>query len=316
MNGDRMDGGRRVKRLIVAMAVCLATALTVPRSQAAPLDSPPPVTLFGLHPSDSSGIQVGPDGPTESMHIQSPNRKPGAHSAGGQVAMPQAFAPKGVPDKGVATIERSGTGFFIGPDGTLLTAAHVISGCSSIQIVSKYLPRLWVSVLAADLNQDLALLRTVDTVSTSFVRLAINAPTSNRLLVLGFPANAGMTDPAESWVALENQKFPPKIGPLANPRAMLWMSAPLVTYGFSGGPIFDPSLDAVVGVVKGQVDGGYLRLLRDMPTSGIVIGPGSGDIGSFLKEEARYTPASAAAVYGEAGLAMVKRATVHVMCWR
>ena len=291
-----------MKRLL-----CLTAALLVgvaPHGAWAGGIRPPPVAAPDVRLVDSDLPQV-----------LAPSRFAGP-SAKGQVSIPQAAAPV-APAEAPGAVDRAGTGFFIGPDGTLLTASHVVEDCNRLQIVSKYVPRTWVSLLALDRAHDVALLRSIDQIATNFVRLAASAPVSARLLVLGYPVNAGLTDPAESWVALQNQNFPPRIGPLANPRAMLWMSAPLVTYGFSGGPIFDPTLEAVVGIVKGQVDGGYLRLIRDMPTSGIVIGPGMGDIGSFLKEEARYTPASAGgAGGGEAGLAMVKRATVHVLCWK
>ena len=284
---------------------------------AASLDQPPPVTLLQLHPATSLNQQVDQTTPTLPS-VQAPGN-PASFQRGGHVTLPST-GPMVGGTEGSSGVDRSGTGFFIGADGTLLTAAHVVEDCGRLQVVSKYVPRSWVSLLALDKPHDIALLRMVETATTSYVRLAVSAPASPRLLVLGYPMNAGLTDPAESWVELENQNFPPRVGPLSNPRAMLWMSAPLVTHGFSGGPVFDPSLDAVVGIVKGQVDGGYLRLLHDMPTSGIIIGPGAGDIGAFLKEEARYAPSSIGQATGtvnsEAGLAAVKRATVHVLCWK
>jgi S1-C subfamily serine protease len=305
-----------VNRLINGMItrMVFAVCLAIPGGcLASGLDGPPPFIPLQLHPATSLNQQVDPTTPTLPS-VQAPGN-PAVLPRGGQIALPS-----NTPSEATSGVDRSGTGFFIGADGTMLTAAHVVEDCGRLQVVSKYVPRSWVSLLALDKTHDIALLRMVESATTSYVRLAVNAPSSPRLLVLGYPMNAGLTDPAESWVELENHNFPPRVGPLANPRAMLWMSAPLVTHGFSGGPIFDPVLDAVVGIVKGQVDGGYLRLLRDMPTSGIIIGPGTGDIGAFLKEEARYSPASigqsTGAVNSEAGLAAVKRATVHVLCWK
>jgi hypothetical protein len=88
-----------------------------------------------------------------------------------------------------------------------------------------------------------------------------------------------------------------------------------VTQGYSGGPIFDPRTGAVVGIVKGEVDGGYLRLVRDMPTTGIVIGPGIGQISALVRREVPYAAVSLVSSPGEAGVAWLRRATVHVLCW-
>lgn len=214
-----------------------------------------------------------------------------------------------------APVGKAGTGFFIGSDGTLLTAAHVVTDCRRMQIISKFVPRTWVSVQAMDRTQDLAILKASDLRPPGVVRIATTPPVSKKLLVLGYPAPAGLTAAAETWAEVQNQKFPASIGPLANPRELLWMSAPDVTHGFSGGPIFDPRLRAVVGVVKGEVDGGYLRLVRDMPTTGVAIGPGIGNIGAFLRREVPFSAVALTASSGDTGEDTLRRATVHVLCW-
>jgi S1-C subfamily serine protease len=169
--------------------------------------------------------------------------------------------------------------------------------------------------VASDEANDIAILRSVDYRPPAVARIAASGPASARLFVLGFPASAGLTVAAESWGIVENQKFPATIGALANPRQLLWLSAPEVTHGFSGGPIFDPRLGAVVGLVKGEVDGGYLRLVRDMPTTGIAIGPGAGAIGELLRHEGAYAGISLASAPAEGGQENLRRATVHVLCW-
>jgi len=70
-----------------------------------------------------------------------------------------------------------------------------------------------------------------------------------------------------------------------------------------------------VGLVKGEVDGGYLRLIRGMPTTGIAIGPGIGQIGAMVRREAPHAAASLVSWGGEAGMETLRRATVHVLCW-
>jgi hypothetical protein len=147
------------------------------------------------------------------------------------------------------------------------------------------------------------------------VRLAPSAPASGKLFIIGYPASATLTEPAETWAVMENEKFPNNIGSLTNPRDLLWMSAPDVTHGYSGGPIFDPRSGAVVGLVKGEVDGGYLRLVRDMPTTGIAIGPGIASIAALVRREVPYAAVSLASAPGDAGVEGLRRATVHVLCW-
>jgi Trypsin-like peptidase domain len=184
-----------------------------------------------------------------------------------------------------------------------------------MQIISKYVPRSWASLAAADQAHDIALLNAPGVRAPSFLHLSNSPPSSQRLRVLGFPASANLIVPAATWAVVENQKFPPNIGPMANPRALLWMNAPEVTHGYSGGPIFDPKLGAVVGIVKGEVDGGYLRLVQDMPTTGMAVGPGVDHIHALLRREARSVATDFAEYSGEAGEDLLRRATVHVLCW-
>jgi hypothetical protein len=190
-----------------------------------------------------------------------------------------------------------------------------VTGCSRTQIISKYIPRSWATVVASDQTHDIAVLRAMEIRPPSIVHVAAVPPVSDKLFVLGYPASAGLTVAAETWAITQNQKFPANIGGLANPGELLWISAPDVTHGYSGGPIFDPRLDAVVGIVKGEVEGGYLRLVRDIPTSGIAIGPGVNPLAAVLRREAPYVAVTDAASQMDAGVETLRRATVHVLCW-
>jgi S1-C subfamily serine protease len=271
------------------------------------------VTLLDMHPVDPAYSQTA-----RAMGSMPVVNRPGASQSPDprQIVMPAVVTPSQV-DSGDSgpVIGKAGTGFFVGDDGTLLTAAHVVNECARTQVISRYMPRTWVSLVAADQEHDIAVLRAVGTHPPAIVHLAAAAPTSGKLLILGYPASTDLTTPAETWAAVENAKFPPSIGPLANPRELLWMSAPGVEHGYSGGPIFDPKLGAVVGLVKGEVEGGYLRLVRDMPTTGIAIGPGVEHIAALLHRHAVYTAVSLSATPGETAEGSLRRATVHVLCW-
>jgi S1-C subfamily serine protease len=266
-----------------------------------------------LHPADLSAAQAPRPVITAMPKIYRGNS---AIPDPSQISVPSMVAPNQPdPEDPVNAIGQAGTGFFIGEDGTLLTAAHVVKECSRMQIISKYVPRAWVSLVASDQPNDIALLKAVDLRPPAVLRIATSGPVSDKLFVLGFPATSGLTVATETWGVVENQKFPATIGALANPRELLWLSAPSITHGFSGGPIFDPKLGAVVGLVKGEVDGGYLRLVRDMPTTGIAIGPGTNQIGNLVRREAPYSAVSLVSSAGDAGQETVRRATVHVLCW-
>ena len=300
--------------LTVGLTVALSTSATPERNNTAALPSLDRyVTLLDLHPVDMTASQSG-----QAMVAAMPMviRQGQASPDQRQIQVPTVVTPSRQSDEGMGAADgKAGTGFFIGDDGTLLTAAHVASGCGRMQIISRYVPRTWVSLVASDTVHDVAVLKAPGLRSPAVVHLASVAPSSGKLFVLGYPASASLTVPAETWAVMENDKFPSNIGSLANPRDLLWMSAPAVAHGYSGGPIFDPRSGAVVGMVKGQVDGGYLRLVRDMPTTGIAIGPGIGGIGDLVRREVPYAAVSLVSSPGEAGVDTLRRATVHVLCW-
>lgn len=281
----------------------------------AELASPDPfITPLQMQPADTAPYAADPS----QVAIAMPRVHQGENGTSGpqQMSMPAIVTPTRpqVDDQG-DLIGNAGTGFFVATDGTLLTAAHVVTGCSRTQIISNYIPRSWASVMASDQTHDIAVLRAMDLRPPSIVHVAAAPPVSDKLFVLGYPASAGLTVAAETWAVTQNQKFPANIGGLANPGELLWISAPDVTHGYSGGPIFDPRLGAVVGIVKGEVEGGYLRLVRDIPTTGIAIGPGVNPLSAVLRRDAPYVNASESAPPGDAGEETLRRATVHVLCW-
>src|SRR5580658_9408306 len=90
----------------------------------------PPVTLLDLHPVDMGASSDS--GTAMMMAIPRVVTQGSAHSPGsGQVQVPMVVTPSqpvgGAEDP--AAMGRAGTGFFIGGDGTLLTAAHVVKDC-------------------------------------------------------------------------------------------------------------------------------------------------------------------------------------------
>ncbi|HET6239132.1 MAG TPA: hypothetical protein VFE41_29895 [Acetobacteraceae bacterium] len=139
-------------------------------------------------------------------------------------------------------------------------------------------------------------------------------PASRQLVVMGYPASAGPIIPAETWATLENDKLPPAPATLTDPREMIWIEAAAVTHGFSGGSILDPGNGSVVGLVRATIVDDRLRIIRGLPTSGVVIGPGAGRLSSFLWQEAPYLDTVQPTDTGDAAIDDARRATVHVLC--
>ena len=288
--------------------------MTLPQRAHAALPALEPyVTLLEMHPAEPF--------PPANAKISLPSVvRPGMASApdAQQISGTKPATGPGQPAQEAAgpAIARAGTGFFVGSDGTLLTAAHVVRGCTRTQIVSQYVNRAWVSVVASDVANDIAILKVSDIRPPAIASIGNHPPMGLRLFILGYPTSASLTVAAETWALMENRKFPATVGALAHPQDMIWMSAPAVTHGYSGGPIFDPKTGTVVGMVKGTVDGGYLRLIRDMPTTGVAIGPGIAPISAILRRQAPFAGVTLATSTSGDGMDTLRRATVHVLCWQ
>jgi S1-C subfamily serine protease len=210
---------------------------------------------------------------------------------------------------------KSGTGFFIAEDGTLLTAAHVVSGCRRMQVVSRSLGRVAAKLLATDDDNDIALLRAEHVHAPAVLPLGRPAGATARLFVIGYPATAGLTTPEETWATLENARLPHGAGSLGDPRFMVWFQASAVRHGYSGGPVLDPRSGAVVALVKGTLAPEALHRLHGMPDDGVAIGPGAGRLRAFVENEDPGIDVTAVAAQGDDAVALARRATVHVLCW-
>jgi S1-C subfamily serine protease len=148
----------------------------------------------------------------------------------------------------------TGTGFFVASDGSLLTAAHVVSGCRQTRIASAFVKPAVAVLVAAGTKQDIALLRASHVAPPATLPIGRPAAPGGRLFVLGYPATGGPLVPTETWGKLENAEFQSGPAQFADPRRMIWVDAPVINHGFSGGPILDTRNGEVVGIVRGMVD--------------------------------------------------------------
>lgn len=141
----------------------------------------------------------------------------------------------------------SGTGFFVGPAGTVLTAYHVVEGASEIAIRTAAGQSLTARVERVSPANDLAVLR-VDTRPGSFLGFAPAgaARTGDRVFTLGYPVVEllGASEPrfAEGTVSA--------LSGADGEDSWLQISVP-VQPGNSGGPLLNES-GQVVGIVTAQ----------------------------------------------------------------
>ena len=281
--------------LLVPPDIAALTRSIVPAAQAA---APEPSAR-------PEGATVLPS-PAPLPRVMYPDLSPQA--AGAHPPLPAVITPSAPRRTG-----KAGTGFFIARDGSLLTAAHVVTDCGRTSVVSRYVKPTAAHLLATDRDRDIALLRAPDLRPPAV--LTLGGPTSRRMFVLGYPEAAGPIVPAETWATLENDKLPLPVGTLTDPRETIWIEAAAVTHGYSGGPILDPGTGAVVGIVRGMVDMRRLPFVRGMPMSGVTIGPGAGQLTAFLRRELPTLATAEPSDTGDAALDDARRATVHVICW-
>ena len=283
----------------------LAVALLLNEDVApAPAEPPPPVVVT---PRTPPPLVTGPGAPPAPLPAIIRPAEPNAGvrriamlpnvihpSAPGQQPRPRNAPPGNI----------SGTGFFIGQDGTILTAAHVVDGCDSTQVVSRHLPKTPARIVATDTGQDLPLLR-APVRPPALLSLTERAGNGD-LIVYGYPAQGDALIPSEA-----TGRARPDLRKLANwvDNPGLWIEAGGVRPGFSGGPVVTEDGE-VVGLIKGTI-------LRPDPAdrrpSGIAIGPDSKDIGAFLRREA---PEQEDWKQQTGGNDAARKAVVHVLCWR
>jgi len=211
----------------------------------------------------------------------------------------------------------SGTGFFIATDGTLMTAAHVVTGCARTQIASPRVGLTNAQVLAMDRAEDIALLRAPTVRPPATLALGAPGQSPGRFFILGYPSSrANLSVPEETWGTLENQQLPVLQRAISDASETVWVHADAVTHGYSGGPILDPRTGKVAGIVRAGLDPGYLRLIRGMPPNGMMIGPGAHTLSRFLRRAAPDLDPAFEQVVGSNPIDTARRATVHVLCWR
>jgi S1-C subfamily serine protease len=301
-----------------------ALSLFMPRIEAALVSGLPPAQATqpaapqaapaspAIHPSQQIAPPVGLPVPVVVLPVPTPPPNVVYHDPVPQSPDAPPLPAVIGPSQASKTLGTAGTGFFIAEDGSLLTAAHVVTECTQTAIVSSFVKPTAAEIVASNAKQDIALLRAPHLRPPAI--LPPGQPASRQLVVMGYPASAGPIIPAETWATLENDKLPTAPATLTDPQEMIWIEAAAVTHGFSGGPILDPGNGSVVGLVRATIVDDRLRIIHGMPTSGVAVGHGAGRLSSFLRQEAPYLDTVQPTDTGDAAIDDARRATVHVLC--
>ena len=194
------------------------------------------------------------------------------------------------------------TAFFLRADGTALTAAHAVAGCRRLLLAPPGLTPVPAIVAWRGDGPDLALLRAFGLPAPNALALASLPDTASTgapaLSVLGFRPN---TDGPPDQVAASLLNDRMRSGLPADPRRVLWLRAPGVGHGWSGGPVLDPVTGQVVGVVS---------FIAPASVPDLVVAVGAGTAQAALRR-AGFDPDRE-----ETGASLAKAALARLFCWR
>lgn len=159
-------------------------------------------------------------------------------------------------------IEAQGSGFFISPDGYIVTNNHVVDGASEVQVAADDGQTYKAKVVGADKQTDLALIKVDADKTFPFVTLAKEKPEIGQWVVaMGNPFGLGGTVTA-GIVSAEGRDIGE--GPYDN---FIQIDAP-INRGNSGGPTFNMKGEVVgVNTAIYSPSGGSVGIAFDIPAA-------------------------------------------------
>jgi S1-C subfamily serine protease len=156
------------------------------------------------------------------------------------------------------TDEGTGSGFFISPDGLLLTAAHVVAGEDEVTVVSQDGTSSTGTVLRVDSTTDLALVR-VDATGRDCLRLAeARASVGSDVFVIGSPGGEALSHSMTRGIVSGYREVE---------GVVVLQTDASINAGVSGGPVVSATGEAL-GVVSYKLVGEGMEGLAFAVASG------------------------------------------------
>jgi len=204
----------------------------------------------------------------------------------------------------------SGTSFFVGGRGQLLTSNHVVRDCLRIDIVSDTIAQRPARIVARNERWDLAVLH-ADGDTPMPLALGDAPEADGPMRVAGYPLGGDLLRVSVSPVRLANGEVNAHRPGKANPRFILIFTG-AIQPGSSGAPILDER-GLVVGVTKGVLaDPDRIEEMFGIRFEHLLVSPAPSVIAAFLGPIDRGRHGSTT----DQTEATIQQAIVRTVCWR
>ena len=204
-----------------------------------------------------------------------------------------------------------GTGFFVTADGKLMTNNHVVTGCAGYSVETTEGREVEASLLAADAEEDLALLQAPLPGAAPLAFRRVVATRGQPILIIGYPSY-GMQR-IQPTPAAGTLNGPP------SPDGHRFQFQAEVRPGNSGGPIFDGE-GLVVGVVFARINSAAVYQKTGQQVRDVGFGISNETSLAFLASHG-IAPLQADERPGpawdeQALFAAAQRSLARVLCWK
>jgi len=165
-----------------------------------------------------------------------------------------------VPPSAARVMVMLGSGIFVNGDGFVLTNAHVVNGCKSIQVRAYNATPAPGLLEAVDPRNDLALVKTHEGYGSPVVFRSENKPArlGENIGVIGYPLPGVLSsEPKATFGQISS------VAGMNNDYTLLQISAPIQP-GNSGGPVFGED-GRVVGVIVSSVSPALIAKIGAIP---------------------------------------------------
>ena len=150
--------------------------------------------------------------------------------------------------RGLVAFEETGAGVLVSPDGTVLTAAHVVHAMDEISVELASGERLAARVIASEPAADIALLALAEPPTEISVALLVDSErvrVAEPVMIVGAPYGLSRSV-SVGWIS---GRYPPNTIYGAFPLAEFLQTDAAINTGNSGGPMFNMAGE-VIGVVS------------------------------------------------------------------